>query len=277
MRPGAPDGGCDVWIVGLGIQNADHVTRETERVLRAVREVLYVDTGVATREFLATLCPVVTPLFESSYAAAENRLSAYHRMAARVLEAALDHAPVAFAMQGHPLVGAYAPALIHDAAGLLGLRVRALPGISSLDCLFAELMLDPCVHGLQMFEATDLLLRRRPLSPDVPALLWQIGNLETRLHSMRPSRPARFDRFRAHLERFYPADHLVTAVYASPHPLMRSTHVRFPLAEIGAHARELHAGFTLYVPPTQTRPVADAALLSQIDSPEHLRSITEGP
>ena len=65
-----------------------------------------------------------------------------------------------------------------------------------------------------------LLLRRRPLQPDVPALIWQIGNLETTLHSSRPSAPARFERLVAHLESFYAPEHPVYVVYASPHPLL---------------------------------------------------------
>ena len=42
---------ADIYILGLGILNVDHMTRETERVLRRCSEVLYVDTGVATQAF----------------------------------------------------------------------------------------------------------------------------------------------------------------------------------------------------------------------------------
>ncbi len=265
----------DILICGLGVLNVDHVTLETERALRSVRHVLYVDTGLATPPYLQELCPRVTPLFDQSYTDGENRLNAYHHMAATVIEAALEEPPVAFAMQGHPIVGAYAPVLIRDAAALLDLRVKVLPGISSLACLFAELMLDPCVHGLQQYEATDLLLRRRPLLPDVPAVIWQIGNLETRLHTTRRSRPERFERFRDHLLRFYPPEHEVAAVHAAAHPLMQSTVLRFPLGEIAEHAAELHVGFSLYIPPTHTRPIEDLALATLIDSAEHLRRVTE--
>ncbi|UCE58731.1 MAG: hypothetical protein JSU63_14960, partial [Phycisphaerales bacterium] len=159
---------ADIYIVGLGVLNVDHVTRETERVIRRSNEVLYVDTGVATQAYLEGLCPRVTPLFATSYEEDEHRLNAYHHMAARVLEAALDHPPVTFAMHGHPIVGVYAPFLIRDMAGLLDLEVLVLPGVSAMDCLFAELMVDPCIVGMQMYEATDLLLRRRPLQTDVP-------------------------------------------------------------------------------------------------------------
>ena len=96
----------DVYIVGLGVLNVDHITRETERAIRRSNEVLYVDTGVATRTYLTTLCSRVTSLFETSYEEDGHRLNAYHHMAARVLDAAMDHPPVTFAMHGHPIVGA---------------------------------------------------------------------------------------------------------------------------------------------------------------------------
>jgi len=267
-------GSADITIVGLGILGIQQLTAETERALGRCNEVLFVDTGIATRAYLERHCPRVTDLYAESYAVGGARLDAYRHMAARTVEAALDHSPVVFAMSGHPLVYAYAPPLIVDLANLLALTVRVLPGISAMDCLFAELVLDPCTDGLQMYEATDLVLKRRPLQPDVPALIWQVGNLETRLHTDRRSRPERFHRFRDHLLRFYPPQHLITAYFATPFPLMPSTVLQFPLVEIADQAGTLHHGVTLYLPPVSTRPVEDAELLDLIDSTKHLDNIT---
>lgn len=265
----------DVAILGLGVAAVpDQVTVETERILRSVNEILFVDGGVGTRTWLETLGPKVTDLFTGTYHSTESRFSAYDHMAARTVEAALDHGPVAFAMQGHALVYAYAPFLIRDLGEALGLTVRVWPGISSMACLFADLFFDPSVDGLQMYEATDLLLRARPLQPDVPLLVWQIGNLETRLHTRRPSRPERFDRFKAHLLRYYPPDHPIVAYFAPPFPLMEPTIRWFPLKDVGEHAEALHAGITLYVPPVGRRTIQDLELLALADDPEHLARIT---
>jgi hypothetical protein len=57
----------DIWIAGLGLQTVSQVTREVELAIRSSREVLYLDTGVATRSFLEPLCPRITPLYEESY------------------------------------------------------------------------------------------------------------------------------------------------------------------------------------------------------------------
>ncbi len=264
----------DLWIAGLGIQTVSQVTREVEHAIRNSREVFYLDTGAATREYLESLCSRVTALFDESYGEERPRVTAYEHMAIRVIEAALDHAPVTFAIHGHPLVAAHPPFLVLELARALGLRVEVLPGISSLDTLFADLHLDPVVHGIQMYEATDLLLRRRPLQNDVPAIIWQIGPLETALHSQRVSRPERFARFVAHLRRYYPARHQVAAIYCAPHPLMPPHILRFAIEDMGEYAAEIHTGFTLYVPPCGGRPVIDQELAKQIYSIEHLRKIT---
>lgn len=264
----------DITIAGLGITNVDQVTRETERALRACNEVLFVDTGIATEAWLRTLCPRVTDLYAESYREGAPRVNAYHHMAASTLEAALDHAPVVFAMQGHPIVYAYAPFLIRDTAALLGLEVEVLPGISSLDCLLADLMVDPGVQGMQLYEATDLLLRKRPLQPDVPALVWQVGTVETRLHTDRPSRPERFVRLRDHLLRSYPPQHPVTAYFAAPFPMMPPSAITFALQDLCDQAPLLHKGVTLYLPPATVRPVEDLELQGLVDDPAHLAKLT---
>jgi precorrin-3B methylase len=264
----------DIWIAGLGVRAVNQVTREVEHALRSSRHVLYLDAGVATRPYLESLCPRVTSLFEQSYAEDRPRVNAYEHMAICVIEAALESPPVTFAIHGHPIVAVHAPFLVLEMAKALDLQVEILPGISSLDTLFADLRLDPVVHGVQMYEATDLLLRRRPLQNDVPAIIWQIGPLETALHSQGISRPERFTRFIAHLRQFYPAQLQVVAIYCSPHPLMPPQILPFALADMGQHAEQLHAGFTLYVPPAAGCPLQDVELLAKLYSVDHLRSIT---
>jgi tetrapyrrole methylase family protein/MazG family protein len=265
----------DIHIVGLGITSIEQMTRQAEQAIRQSNEVLYLDTGPQTRRYLENNCKKVTPLFESSYVEGENRLNAYREVAARVIDAALSHAPVTFAVHGHPIVAVYAPFLIRDMAKLLDLEVDIQPGISAMDTVLADLAVDPCINGIQMYEATDLLLRNRPLQPDVPALIWQIGNLETRLHSARPSRPERFERFVAHLSQFYPADHRVIAIYSTPVPGGTTDRIDCTLNQIPEHAGQIHAGHTLFIPATGQRPIENRRLLDEIDSVSHLHSITE--
>lgn len=266
-------GNLDIHIVGLGIVHVGQITRETERLMAESNEVLYVERGIAIDNFLRQLCPRVTNL-TTLYADEGDRQETYRRMAASVITAALDHPPVTFALYGHPLIFSYPPFLVQQMATYFDLRVRVLPAVSAMDCIFADLSIDPSMNGLQMYEATDLLLRRRPLHPDVPALIWQIGALETGLYSTHASRPERFQRFLDHLLSFYHRNHLVFAVHSATHPMMKSEVLKFPLGEISAFAAVLHAGFSLYIPPVSARPIEDWQLARQLSDPIHLRRIT---
>lgn len=264
---------ADIYIVGLGINGFDQVTPEVRNVLSRSKEVFFIPNSFGTEDYLRSFCPNITGLMDS-YQENGDRLDAYHDMATRVVNAALENAPVALAEYGHPTIFAYPPYLIQQAALALGLRVKVLPGISAMDCIFADLMIDPSKDGLQMYEATDLILRERTLFPDVASLIWQIGSLETALYSSKTNAPQRFYRFLNHLLRFYPPGHVVTAIYTTNHPLIPSTIYKFPLWSLPDHAEKLHPGFTLYIPAVEARMTRYFDMAHQIRSVDHLDSIT---
>ena len=105
-------------------------------------------------------------------------------------------------------------------------------------------------------------MRRRPLQSDVPAILWQIGPIETCLHSQAVSLPRRFARLIAHLRQYYPARHEVVAIHCSPHPIVPATILRFALEDMGGHAAEIHGGFTLYVQRYNYNQAQEASILA---------------
>jgi precorrin-3B methylase len=264
----------DIYIVGLGIVNIDQITREAEACIKKSKQVFYIEKGIGIDEFLTQLCPNVTNL-STEYVINGDRLKTYHTMAAKVLEAALNNPPVTFALYGHPTIFAYPPFLVYEAAKELDLKVKVMPGISAMDCIFSELMIDPATNGIQMFEATDLLIRQRPLQTDVPVLLWQIGAVETALYSRSVSKPKRFERIKNYLLKFYPGEHLVQSIYCSNYPLMASTILKFKIADIENYSKQLHAGHTLYIPALAERQVMDLQLANDISDVNYLSTITE--
>jgi uncharacterized protein YabN with tetrapyrrole methylase and pyrophosphatase domain len=268
---------ADIYIVGLGINGIEHVTRETESVCRRSSEILAVATHPAVLSYLETLCPKVTNLHALSYREDEHRGKAYDTMSASVLSAALERPPVTFAVYGHPMVYVYPSRQILEAAPYLGLTVRVLPAVSSLDTMFVDLGIDPGVDGLQMYEATDVLVRRRPLQPDVPCLLWQVGTVESVFYSTAASKPDRFFRIKEYLLRFYPPEHELIAVHSTLHPLLDPSVYRFRLGEMEQHHEHLHQGLTVYIPPVTYREAADLDLVEKIESLAHLENLVESP
>ena len=85
----------------------------------------------------------------------------------------------------------------------------------------------------------------RPLQPDVPCFLWQIGSVETRMFTRSRSVPERFTRLQNHLLKFYPADHRVKVVYSSTHPLAAPAILEFQINRMHEHSAEIHPGATL--------------------------------
>ena len=222
----------DLYIVGLGIVSVRQITREVESAMRRSNEILYASDAIGIEDHLKTLCANVTEVYVSTLREGEERLSKYNRIAAIVIEAALDHPPVAFAVAGHPQVFVYPTQQILTVAEYLDLRVKVLPGISSFDCMIVDLRLDPGTRGVQMFEATGLLLQQRPLHPDVPCFLWQVGSVETRLFTRAPSAPGRLVRLQNHLMRYYPPAHKVKVIYSSSHPLAATSVLEFRIDEL---------------------------------------------
>jgi precorrin-3B methylase len=261
-------------IVGLGIRPIDHLTPESKRAIAKAKNVLFVDTTPGTAAFLQTMCSRVTDL-SVEYRSGEVRTGIYRRQAAIVLNAAIEQAPVVFAMHGHPTVFSYVTSLLTAACTVLDMDHKILPGVSSTATILASLGIDPGVQGLFTVEATDLLLRQRPLQPDVPTLIWQIGNVMSRIHHTRQNRPDRFIPFQRYLLRYYAADHPIDIAYSSPHPLVPDSAKRTTVAKLAEHAEFLHPGATLYLPPRHTRPVMDPHLLNLVDDPVFAASLTQ--
>lgn len=65
-----------------------------------------------------------------------------------------------------------------------------LPSISSEDCLFADLSVDPAVGGCQSYEATDFMLNGLIIGPSSQLVLWQIGVLGDWTYQRLPVRYA---------------------------------------------------------------------------------------
>jgi uncharacterized protein YabN with tetrapyrrole methylase and pyrophosphatase domain len=187
-------------------------------------------------------------------------------MAAEVVNAAINAPPVCFATYGHPLVCCYPTMLIRRAAELLNLRVETFPGISTLDTLLVDLGIDISTNGLQMFEATDLLLCRRPIQNDVPCVLWQTNIVAQATHQTDRRSVEHFLRLQRYLLEFYPPEHPVRLIISKTFPLLRSVAETYQVGTLAADLeRGIQAG-TLYIPPVKRREVQDLQLFEALTS-----------
>jgi uncharacterized protein YabN with tetrapyrrole methylase and pyrophosphatase domain len=253
----------DIAIVGLGIVGVHQITREVEETIRRCRQTFVVDGGFGVVPYLKTICSEVTSLLPF-YERGKERLPTYRRMAAEVINAAIAGSPVCFATYGHPLVFCYPAILIHRAAKLLNLRVEAFPGISSLDTLFVDLGIDAATDGLQMYETTDLLLRRRPLQNDVPCILWQVNAIAEPTYETDRRSADQFLPLQNYLLEFYPPEHPITLVLSKTFPLLESTVETYRLGTLATDLERGPQSGNLYIPPVRRRAIADYELLEKL-------------
>jgi hypothetical protein len=253
----------DIGIVGLGIVGTHQITREVEEVIRRSRRAFVIESGYGITDYIRTLCSNVSSL-GSLYERGKSRLPTYRKMAAEVVSAAIAEGPVCLAAYGHPWVYCYPTTLIKRAAALLNLHVEVFAGVSSFDTLLVDLGIDIAFDGIQMYEATDILLRRRPLQNDVMCFIWQATIVGDPTYPDKPHEVGDYQALQDYLLHFYPPKHEVTLVMTKTFPLLRSNVQRFPVDQLARELQRAPQVGTLFIPPTHSRPIEDVDLLKKM-------------
>jgi uncharacterized protein YabN with tetrapyrrole methylase and pyrophosphatase domain len=133
-----------------------------------------------------------------------------------------------------------------------GYAARMQPGISTEDCLFADLGVDPGAEGCQSFEATDFLARRRRFDPTSALVLWQVGRLgEPSVRKNMTCRPERLEVLTTVLRRHYPARHPIVLYEASQFEICQPVVKRIALSALPRTT--VLPVMTIYVPPMPAR------------------------
>jgi uroporphyrin-III C-methyltransferase len=233
-------------LVGTGIAAGAHLTPEARLAVKHADEVFYVVTepvGAAVLERLNRNARSLAELYRDGV----PRSEIYAEMARLILDSVRSGKRVCAAFYGHPGILAR-PA--HEAMRLArerGIEVRMLPAVSALDCLFADLGVDPGEVGLQSYEATEFMTRGTRPDPTAALVLWQLHLIGQRIWG-----EVRDDGLAAlaeYLLRSYPPLHEVVVYEASPFPARAASIERLPLGELAKHRPPAQA--TLYVPPAR--------------------------
>ncbi|MBV9575852.1 MAG: hypothetical protein JO149_04440 [Gammaproteobacteria bacterium] len=149
-------------VVGSGIKFLSHLTHEAKIYITQSDQVLYLVNDPAMKELIKTLNPKSQSL-DSLYMKCDSRLDSYNAIADFILETVRQNKHVCVVLYGHPCVFAQPALNAAIQTKKEGIDTKILPGISALDCLFSDLLINPASHGCQMFEATDFLIYNRAL------------------------------------------------------------------------------------------------------------------
>jgi uncharacterized protein YabN with tetrapyrrole methylase and pyrophosphatase domain len=237
-------------LVGTGIAAGLHLTAEARRELERADEVLYLGSEPILDAWLAGLNANTRPLV-GTYEEGVPRGTIYARMVEEILAPVRAGRRVCVAFYGHPGF------LVQPGHGALkqaraeGLAARMLPAVSALDCLIADLGVDPADDGLQTYEATEFLLRARRPDTGTALVLWQLSVIGVDIWSDDVD-ASRLPILVEVLEGLYGRDHEVVLYEASPYPVSGPSIERLPLHRLPEASISPMA--SLFVPPRERAP-----------------------
>jgi uncharacterized protein YabN with tetrapyrrole methylase and pyrophosphatase domain len=233
-------------VVGTGI-SAGHVTLEARSYISSAQKVLYCVADVATERLILDLKPDAESLYVL-YAEGKPRRETYQQMTDRTLECVREGLRVCVAYYGHPGIFVNPSHRSIRAARAEGFSARMVPAVSSLDCLFCDLGIDPST-GCQMYEATDLVLRQRQIDTSCHMILWQVAATGDLKFSFKGFNNRNTLHVVDYLLKFYPPEHELTIYEAAQYSVCEPIIEKVKLGDLGE--KRLTGVSTLYVPPRQ--------------------------
>jgi len=245
-------------VVGCGLQFGNHLTPQARASIKSADKVFHLVDAVAAISLLR-LNPSAEAL-NSFYVLDQPREIIYRAMVEHVLTFVRAGKRVCLVSYGHPGVFADPCHWAIRRARSEGYGAEMLPAISSVDCLFADLLFDPATSGVQIFDATDFLRRRRRFDSASVLVLLQVG-LTGELHHRRADGCRGVRVLADVLAQTYGDAHDVVLYEASVHAIAEPEVQRLALRDMPS-ARITKAS-TLVVPPTAPTP-DDSEMLERL-------------
>jgi hypothetical protein len=232
------------------------VSPEAAAAIERADEVLYLVTQPLTAGWIERTNPHSRSL-DGLYEPGKPRRETYAEMVEALLAPVRIGRNVCAAFYGHPGVFVNPGHEAIRRARAEGYPARMQPAISALDCLVADLGIDPAATGLQSYEATDFVMYRRRPDTAATLVLWQIGVVGELGYATEPRRE-NLELVVERLARAYPRGHEVILYEASPFPLAADPFIRrLPFEQLPDVRVPLLA--TLVVPPAR-KPRRDRAV-----------------
>ncbi len=250
-------------VIGSGIESVGFVVGD-EALIRDADRVFFCVADPATVVWIKTLRPDALDLYVL-YDDHKVRYLTYMQMAEAMLHPVRAGQRVTAIFYGHPGIFVLASHRAVLIARREGHRATLRPGISALDCLCADLGIDPAHPGLQTHEATDLLLRRRRPDTGLHVVLWQVGLIGELGFRRRGYLNRNFSVLIDYLQGFYGADYPVVNYVASRYPGIPPLLAHHPLSALHDPAVQgtITGLSTFYLAPKDAAPV-DLVLMREL-------------
>lgn len=240
-------------VVGTGIA-VGHLTAEARSHIQIADKVLYCVADAATERLIKRIGPDAESLYVL-YADDKLRSITYEQMVQRTLECVRQGNDVCLVFYGHPGIFVYPSHESIKRARAEGFEAKMLPAVSSVDCLFADLGIDPA-RGCQMLEATDFLLRDRVIDTAVHMIMWQVGCVGDIGFRFQGYDGRNVPVLAEVLSDLYGGEHEATVYEAAQYSICEPTIKKTKLKDLASAG--LTGISTLHIPPKQTCAVNSA-------------------
>jgi len=252
--------------VGIGITLGAHISPVARSHIQNADVVF---TGVSDGVVELWLQEMHTDVrsLQSLYGEGVPRMDTYRQMVETLLAEVRLGKRVCGVFYGHPGVFAWAPHKAIAQARQEGYPAHMEPGISSEDCLYADVGIDPGSVGCQHYEASQFMVYRRRIDPSAWLVLWQIGLAGDRSSRRFGTGPAYLQLLVEVLARDYPLDHQVILYQAATLPIQTPRIERLALSDLPGASTGM--GDTLAIPPA--RPMQpDPVIRARLAALDHL-------
>ena len=204
----------ELLIVGTGIMFPGQMTLEAADFIKDADCVFYnVGTHPLATKWIKENSKKSFDLYQC-YAEGKPRDESYREMVDMMVSSAANGMNAVGVFYGHPGVfvgpGFQAIQECRDK----GIPARMIPGVSAVDCMFADLEVDPAQYGCVMLEASDYVLTNRRVDTTIPLILWQVGVVCVREFSFERSNN-NVDLLKDRLLEDYDPDHPIVCYVAS--------------------------------------------------------------
>lgn len=204
-------------VVGSGIKFLSHLTIEAKTHIEQADKVLFLVNDPAMKEWLQRTNPNSESL-DFLYTKYPLRIQCYNAITDYILALLKQKQHICVVLYGHPSVFAMPALKAVKKAKQEGFYAKILPGISSEDCLFADLLIDPASHGCVSVEATDLLIHQRKMDTSCHNILWQVSVIGMLQHNKEHNNKPGITLLRDYLKQWYPEEHRCILYSAAMYP-----------------------------------------------------------
>src|SRR3990167_199943 len=229
-------------VTGSGIKSVAHITEETKKVIQCADKVLYLVHEDTLKEWILREAKEAESL-EPIYFSSNKRVDAYHQITAYIINEYKKVACLCVVFYGHPTVFADSALQAVKQIKVDGGDAVILPAISSMDCLFSDLEMDPGDQGCFSIDATELLIYEKSIDTSTHVILWQCANLGT--HDLNQTKKLHV--LVDYLTLYYANEHPVCIYEAAIYPSQKPRVDWITISSVAS--AKINASSTLYIPP----------------------------